>query len=1505
MSAFAFADEARAEARFFDRRDGEFWKLVNAGRDAEAAALVARRLELVIPAWSRQQRTGEPTVLNSLIFRPTDAAEEMDLLDEVVKQARPTGEAANDPDAMLTFAFVCELLKQWHDAESAHRELVTLEPDDPSHRVRLALSLAHRDPAAAAEELLAVRSDDWPTHGTDILTHIQWHLHREYAYTLNIIEMADHWLAKRDRTHHQYVAWVGQLLRPLYMSPHPNLPSFLAKEREAGRQEQQLQERRMAIFSRLTEHMMDDPALSFLGFEFRVVLADRNGEDLTAYVPKARQILGRFADDPGDVVRNYELQETRFLDDRGWTDLIALDPAQFLIRHAWRTNNRVLMEEVIAGVTVTGDLHDEPHRTKAYAELYFATEENFVRAGQDYMDLFVAQHQRHHGDETGSPCVAITSAAAQHIVHAWRTRRLEVDINDLAIAPVADLFEGAGLVPCGLPEYLDAYALELSERFGVQATRELSRKISVVLMGTLTGQPDFVERYADAEDGDFNRGRIEVYVKFLRRQMTQTAPLMLLALEEFNRIGAFPRNVPHPRNTYRSLVGGSDDPDLELAARHGLDVDDEAAVRHTELIAFIATSRLTAEAEDFTPYLIGSEETAESVLGGLYHNVHVPKMAGPHGRDAKQTVRDWLAKEPDPSFGHGLLTAMFSDRYGAGAYDYLANNTDALDRMSEKQRDALAISALAWEGELEGISEAGAAVRERLLRRRDHVWEAELEQLLALERTERGYYGSRMGESLVPMLRHWVRWDPAKAQQGLDHALDLMHNTYYGNGSNDIGLLKSIVDAEDAKLRLLVAQTVRDRRDPPVEADAHIAGARLMPLENGTAPLVDHVEPALRNLASMIENDADVTFAMLGLATRPNLHSHRELGSIAAWAELEGNSIVPRIKRRLGQYATLLRATVEPELLGTPAHAAAVGALRAVLEDQTLSPTYRLAIAVAIVDKVSVPKINAATAELLSEMMADAETPVEDRQLIAVIEQILLAPGSDQAEAWLDQVGKILEGHDLRTASRREPPVLRGPIAALREAYEARAASAGMLAELKAEHGLKAASWLMLLLQGEGAVAAELLVEFAEEADLSYPRTLRYDATLATSAYQMFEAIDDPALRFFAEIVVSAVPDAEGYEGSPRAQRLAPLVARFAILDDRPPLRRQALLLMADHDEALFALAGVLDELVGDQDHVAMFLPADNVVASDEAYELVLRHLHAEVLQGNLTPFVTLMQAVSSARTPRERGLAGRWERPLRNMLTETIFNNLSVLSIDSLAELRPLIKQMLNDDSHDGAPTADPLSILSALTRAAAGEEPRDNPLTNHPHFREQVWHQLAEKLEDLLLRPERVPIRQRLEFLGRLLADAYGQKALSQPPMALYLLLDTDLVGRFDMLDHGKIIADLAPRGGRTWAELALVHHELGEGQDAYFQKAIGMVKQSENFYDTLSVAVVLGYAGEIARAVDLLESFEASSPQKQQQLTRVIEMMKTGTMPRYVSRPPASPRRQRTPSRPRGLR
>lgn len=1158
------------------------------------------------------------------------------LVERVRERLRP--EEGASPRSRLNYAVVREILGDTEPALALYRELVEQRPNDDMLKWRLAALTAEEDPREAAALLEDISARTWMSLGARVSQRLRAHGNEPFERQLAMFEMLAYWLEGTAVSERVDLSWMPQVMNTLGRQQHlgtgRQLPSVYDYDSDdSSGMDSELIERRRAVYGRLSEAMLEVPALAEDGFKRRLALAEAAGEDLEPFVAIAERVVleATQAPTPQGAGRHIVYHFGGSSDEvTHWT------PGQFLVRDAWRRDDRDHIEEAILSALRERGRPDAADELEQFARLYFAPAEEFTEVAEAYVEGQARRSsmpQAYFYAQGGGE-------AMRMILHVWEERGLSADLVPLVVQQLEQQGQMGGF---SFPSYFHGMAESLYQREGGDGVRRLFEALAEAMIGPEEQRVELVERHYDRNQGFSGPGpgaRIYMFIQQLEQlqhHISDEPALMLFALEQLCELGVTEGGnwQWRVRNMVDELSGGAGRDRVQVAAEWlRVKGTDEDLDRYRPLLELLEASRLLAEPKRFMAYRFGSG-AEQSVLGTLTDRLHQQHD------EARAAVRRWLAEREEPGFGAGLVKALMAPSPAAAhaeALDYLGRRPDALGQLAAPSREALADILVPAEADLDdlALTEPAREAADQLAALRDTSMRSAIEALLEAQRvSDLNMHARSLGDHIQPFIATLLPHERDTARDVVAKALDLVHdaqrrgqyNITYGDGGSAGGhLVEGLLrEVQSAAIAGIAIELIRDRRTKPVEMVERASRRLREPfgetLEEASERQPDETAPPERLAAGcealaahLPAGNLSVLMALFSEHIQSWESAH--LREVAAWMdEIDDADTDPvaALRREAAMAAALWLAdrardgegsgeTGVPDDLGEGVGERALRTIAYyvdVLADETLSRTYRLHVGEQFMTQALWPELRLAAAEAGVDAIRHHGTPVADHSVERVTRGLRQMPGAFASldhERWAASVRDLVSAYRQRQGGSSSHAVYRRhrlpdllatgdpqrqdmsvPMLMLDLALQADAPDAArrLLDVDDAALAKEAGAWMLLVRHGQMDLAARTVRRHAHEVDTAYPRELYYDASLAQAMPELREALEAPHHRYFAELLLAAAPDEAGDQGA-RDRRLAELVEEFEVLAGHQALRHHALLMIGWSDAALVQVSDAL-----------------------------------------------------------------------------------------------------------------------------------------------------------------------------------------------------------------------------------------------------------------------------------------------------------------------------------------
>ncbi|MEX0885620.1 MAG: tetratricopeptide repeat protein [Phycisphaeraceae bacterium] len=1449
---------------------------IEAGEAEEALSAVTRQLR------QRAQAALTPSMGQGGLMHEADpliaAIELHDLADAVLAEARPDDDAS--PGLWMQYGWISEQLGHVEEAQSVYEQVVERRPNETMLHWRLASLHANEDePERGAAYLANIPARAWPMIVNDLMQTVLNSHHDALDRRLNYYEMIASWLETReDQQPSVDLRWLPGLVDNLVrraMQGQESLPGIYEPEQVPGVLEA-LAERRLAVYERLIALMLVEPLLAEEGFKHKLALARHRDEAMEPFVELAQRVLFESAEAPRQpgMGRMVSYHSSSAQGPRYRT------PEGFLVRHAWRSGDRTLIDErILPGLREAGD-RPRAERVERFAALYFADEPAFLEAAEAHVAAD-ARATMMMGFDDG---VAMTA-----VVEAWQARQLDVDIVPLAVEQIEAQARNMGW--WNAPPYMDALLNAVEQRDGVAGVRRVYEALATALIGPRDQRAELAERHFNPRQGSPSAvgQRIQGFVQSVAGfgySDEESVARTVAAMEQmaYLQLGETHFGQGLDWAVRRTLRDHGEQQNVEQRLeRLGVDPQDAQAGRYVQLLELIDASLLLAEPDTFMTYAQDAQ-ARQNLLGAL-----VEQLADHEA--ARQALHDWLASRPEPAtFGSRLLLALTAeeDRW-VETVTHLAEQEQAVAGLAVPDRVALAALIEHASLDLDELEPAVRTAAERMRELRSAERLGAVEALLAARRLEELRVDAyNLGEYVKPIVQPLLTEDPERARQVLNKALDLVHDARqrgvshvsYGDGGSVGGRLLADVldDTDDLAGLMLGLELVRDRVDAAVELQGGLVSDIEQAVREATfrvpASGAEAVAESCRRLAEATHagNVSGLVSALAAMLDEQFRHSAKEMEAalaVAAWSAEEPveDPAEQALRQEVSMLAVLHLHNHGEHELDPAAMQRAETYYEQVLADTSLSVTYRLYVAGFLVNHSDSAALELAAARVAAEALADADVPVRREQLASIVRDGFRGSDARGSEAWREVAGSLVDAHLRRlTAQQRmgrhfadepmeltdvvgEAPPMPMAMVMLELALAVDDAGAtNRLLRLGSEAlAGEAGTWLLLTRHGRAERAATLLRRGLDQSLLRYPQGVHHDEKVAVAVPELLAALGDPGLGYLAEVILASAPDA-GPDQSARHARLTALADRVSEVADDTANRRAALLAFGASDVALKRVADALAQEVESWpmrvllvDEAAMSYRMGNQPALDPRPALMLLHMRAQLLHAEPEPFMQALQTIrSDANQWRHRDLV----QALWQTYDQAVLGHLDELTLEQIPGLLPAMRAIMQEQVtwrgharpgyafHNVSRTlhviTDQVDAFENWLPEASADVQRAADhrwATTHPSVG-GMWEVAA----SVLTKPQMQPVQRRVDRVQALLRDEHasgyvessGNPASHSGPVAA-----SRKVGLFtdeELIEHGAALVELAPRAGLSWVELAELVQGAGLDEQArgYWQRA-----------------------------------------------------------------------------------
>lgn len=604
-----------------ESRSAEVLKLLYENKADEAVAESVAHLNALVPSFleiDAGKRTDFQQETNFVQFLKV-----YDLADAVIAALPVTGEASLEERISRTA--ITEMLGNIPAAMAGYEKILQQAPMEDGIRVRLIFLLAEHDDLDGAEIFSELSPEALPPLAQALADKIQSIQENEFERRLKYVELLAILFEQADPKQYISADWLPSLLdHSIGQSNYGNTIRFADlysantysvgyNNPEQEERSREIEERRRLLHDRLCRALLQLPQFADLGFERLCGLALRDGEDAKTYEKLAEQLLLQMpaapsADDPSRPENTY-----RTVYREHWVPF--LTPVEFLVKSATESGDyRLLEEKVIPELKASGK-DDMASFAEAMIDLASSSDEEF--AGKA-----VALIKRDY------PTIELGNLM-RRIIEMREARDIDVDLGPILLA----YFHAMRFKLYETPSYVSNYGREIAAEGGDAFARFIDDS-AVAMLGPEEQQKAFIEEnyQPNVQDPKSPGNAIRNYGAFLG-QMIESPAMAALPLKK-----AFDLDLVHP-NDYQLRN------QLQNNLRyHRLADDPQAVYQFLKDMGFLND----IETIEFYPMRNINHET---LFGYMLYNLS--RIAD----NQKDRVLQPIIDHPEDTFGKAMLIA--------------------------------------------------------------------------------------------------------------------------------------------------------------------------------------------------------------------------------------------------------------------------------------------------------------------------------------------------------------------------------------------------------------------------------------------------------------------------------------------------------------------------------------------------------------------------------------------------------------------------------------------------------------------------------------------------------------------------------------------------------------------------------------------------------------------------------------------------------------------------------
>lgn len=592
------------------------------------------------------------------------------LVDKLLKKMDP-GESTGIKK-LSQFAIVCDMLGKTDRAKSAYEKVLAKRDKNDAIRLRMFMLTIADDQDAAVEHLKMIdsRSDQigW------ILSELVSDYDLSFRKKLNIVQAVDQYLNSLKNTDKIDLSWVEQVVSSLavvsnrnqtmpslYMAPDPEL---LAAYDLKGSALENFKLRRK-VYDQLCRTMLTIPQLAPDGFTSLLAAAEADGKIDDEFVELALNAIKQYKPMKSPINPYRSVSSNIFSLNNVEQNVPFRTPEEFLVRHAWKTQNLKLIDEQVVPILMASkdskekEAKEKTELIKKMLGLYICPESEFLKLAKD----FLGDDQKQSRSPYGIP----DDGTISKIVEIWDERDLKADVGDILLKRVASRINSGGYYYSQYP-YLIRYASVLAKRGQRQVITDFLEKLTELFLGPKEKRKEYVKKHYNINNrrNPGNNAKIQGYIQLMQGFM-QKRQLAFPIINTMEESGLLSRNnqISYQINNLISQTRNGD-------------------VYVDELVEFLDSSPFLGELDEIRFYSTPSSRQP-TIIGNVYASL---KQYG--GEDRTRLLAEKL--ESRKEFGAQLLTTYLKDDSSnlAGVLEFLAKHQSQLREQPEEKQKQIA-----------------------------------------------------------------------------------------------------------------------------------------------------------------------------------------------------------------------------------------------------------------------------------------------------------------------------------------------------------------------------------------------------------------------------------------------------------------------------------------------------------------------------------------------------------------------------------------------------------------------------------------------------------------------------------------------------------------------------------------------------------------------------------------------------------------------------------------------
>ncbi|MEK6248111.1 MAG: hypothetical protein N2C12_08020, partial [Planctomycetales bacterium] len=455
------------------------------------------------------------------------------------------------------------------------------------------------------------------------------------------------------------------------------------------------------------------------------------------------------------------------------------------------------------------------------------------------------------------------------------------------------------------------------------------------------------------------------------------------------------------------------------------------------------------------------------------------------------------------------------------------------------------------------------------------------------------------------------------------------------------------------------------------------------------------------------------------------------------------------------------------------------------------------------------------------------------------------------------------------------------------------------------------AAFALLVRYGRHSMAAKLLRTGWNSMSLdnhqygydSYgnPQRVEYDQKMHEVLPKFLETLAKKDLRFLAEVILAALPDATDQESKPEVghgERLVALANRFSkITFEGPAIKEQTLVWLStnDNEEVLKPISGLIEEIAKTIDLGAV-MQLDNHQLQQRKQKLFMAYLTSKLQEGNYQPVLDSLNRLEKADVEYDYEIEEATAL-IGETVTAVIIEKASQWEAEEMAAVLPTVRRFAAMDSFNYSYRFQNYPSLNIALHILAGQSDQLSswwkglPEEKRPGASSEIWSSAAtlvmggkQEEQEETESTDKSPAGSSEDTLPRRLALAKGIFKFFQSHDSFDWLdirqhvihsgdgqglvnglIYSKLLSQAELLEHGPAIAAETPLNGLMWAALADVQLRVSNTDAAVksYKKAIAATPDEKPLQSArlhMNQARLFNkYLKQPGKARTLLESFD----------------------------------------------